>query len=480
MPVPDGDPVPDVTKMSIGMARLGSSKGRARCRWRTFDMSAQEGRHYIGVPATEVVFEEGETHKDLTVYVIPCASFDGTTELGLYIEQGSGKGCAIGKYLHTATIKIIDTSSFPTDALRPWVKGGDREKVLAIPPSTLVWNFLKVCWSLPAVRVGSKKVMLAHQFHSLYGIGLIFIMFFIVRTLGPEGAELSDGDKESRLTLLAAAWSLPLVLKHYLDYSKMFWKVGGSLRSHLQTLLLKKFLNYTDESRNDVNIEQLLMALIRDVSACVSEAYIAAIDLAFGAIMKIAWLIAAMISLQVYTGTFELSIKPLLPLIAVLCLPLPIGIFLAARQKKCFSLRAAQFAKENHCINHVITSVLNYPLVADYDRRTLQLSQYGDKLTEYNGATTQLNANATNSRYFVPWLVTLLVSGYIVVGGLQVVRDGGRSLAQFLTTIGIFRAFGGEFTAACELPSSIIIDYLTYIKLLFDERTNERTNERTK
>ena len=67
MPVPDGDPVPDVTKMRIGMARLGSSKGRARCRWRTFDMSAQEGRHYIGVPATEVVFEEGETHKDLTV-----------------------------------------------------------------------------------------------------------------------------------------------------------------------------------------------------------------------------------------------------------------------------------------------------------------------------------------------------------------------------------------------------------------------------
>ena len=134
MPVPDGDPVPDVTKMSIGMARLGSSKGRARCLWRTFDMSAVGGVHYVAVPPTEVVFEDGETHVDARVEVIPCDSFDGTVELGLYIEQDSGRGCAIGKYLHTATLKIIDTSAFPTDDLREWVKDGVRERVRAVEP----------------------------------------------------------------------------------------------------------------------------------------------------------------------------------------------------------------------------------------------------------------------------------------------------------------------------------------------------------
>ena len=376
-PVPEDEPVPDVTKMSVGLARLGSSNGIAKCRWRTFDMSAIAGRHYRAVASTEIVFEDGETHKDLIVDIIPCTSFDGTVELGIYIEEDSGVNTAIGKYLHTATIKIIDTSSFPTDGLRHFVKGGDKTKILTISPAILVWNFLKVSWSLPAVQAGTKKIMIAHQFHSIYAVGLIFVMFFVVRTLSP--APLTDSEKsEARMTLilLAAAWSVPLTIKHVLDYSKQFWKVGGSLRSHLQVLLLKKFLNYTEASRCDVQIEQLLMALVRDVSCCVSEAYIAALDLVFGSIGKILMLVMAMIFLQVYTGTFELAVKPLLPLIAVFCLPFPIILFLALRQRGCFDLRTEQFLQESNCINHVITSVLNYQLVADCKKVKMKTNQF--------------------------------------------------------------------------------------------------------
>jgi hypothetical protein len=32
--------------MSLGITRLGSSKGTARLRWHTFDMSAKAGKHY--------------------------------------------------------------------------------------------------------------------------------------------------------------------------------------------------------------------------------------------------------------------------------------------------------------------------------------------------------------------------------------------------------------------------------------------------
>ena len=49
----------------------------------------------------------------------------------------------------------------------------------------------------------------------------------------------------------------------------------------------------------------------------------------------------------------------------------------------------------------------------------MQLSQYLDKLKGYNKATTQLNANALNSKYFVPWLTTFLVSAYIIIGGFE-------------------------------------------------------------
>jgi hypothetical protein len=82
---------------------------------------------------------------------------------------------------------------------------------------------------------------------------------------------------------------------------------------------------------------------------------VASVDLFFGPVLKILLLIGAMVALQLYTGTFVLAVRPLLPVIAVCCLPLPIGVFLAARQKKCFTLRERQFKEDNTCINHVIT-----------------------------------------------------------------------------------------------------------------------------
>lgn len=36
----------------------------------------------------------------------------------------------------------------------------------------------------------------------------------------------------------------------------------------------------------------------------------------------------------------------------------------------------------------------------------IKVAQYLEKLKKYNAATTQLNANATNSKYFVPWVRT--------------------------------------------------------------------------
>ena len=114
-PVPDGVEPPPFTRMKLGISRLGSSKGTARCQWSTFDMSASAGVHYIEVKPTWVEFKDGESLKDVTLDILPAESYDGTVELGVYIDEKSVEGAVVGKYLHTASIKIIDMSSFPTD-----------------------------------------------------------------------------------------------------------------------------------------------------------------------------------------------------------------------------------------------------------------------------------------------------------------------------------------------------------------------------
>ena len=188
-------------------------------------------------------------------------------------------------------------------------------------------------------------------------------MYAVVSTLTSNA--LSPRKKMDTLSLLAGAWILPMFLKHYLDYRKQFWRVSGSLRKHLQLMLLKKFLNYTDDSRSRVQIQALLMANVRDVSVTVSSGYLAVLDLISGSIAKIGMLVCAMLILQVLsTGTMELELEPLLPLIVVCCLPVPILIFLALRQRGIFGLQDAAFRAENASIDLVIATVLNYELVS--------------------------------------------------------------------------------------------------------------------
>ena len=68
---------------------------------------------------------------------------------------------------------------------------------------------------------------------------------------------------------------MPFGLKHYLDYRKCFWKIGGASRKRLQVLLMRKFFNYTEDSRKKVKVEALVMGMTRDVNDIVTNAYVA-------------------------------------------------------------------------------------------------------------------------------------------------------------------------------------------------------------
>lgn len=133
------------------------------------------------------------------------------------------------------------------------------------------------------------------------------------------------------------------------------------MRKNLQTLLLKKFLNYNEDSRSKVPIEQLVMSMVRDVVDATVEGYVVVLDLFSGALLKILYLILAMVYLQTRSGN-GINVVPLL---AVLVLPILIMAFLLNRQEQVFELRSKEFVTENNAISYVIKCVLNYQLVAD-------------------------------------------------------------------------------------------------------------------
>ena len=144
----------------------------------------------------------------------------------------------VGKYLHTATLKIIDSSCFPDDAVQDLCHGGNATKVMAVEPATLVWYFLKCAWSIDTLRIGSKKMIFVLQFGSLVAVLNIFIMLRTVDTL--TDTNMAADAKKGLLFVYMLLWIVPFAGTHYFAYREQFWKVGGSLKKHLQVLLLKK------------------------------------------------------------------------------------------------------------------------------------------------------------------------------------------------------------------------------------------------
>ena len=67
---------------------------------------------------------------------------------------------------------------------------------------------------------------------------------------------------------------VPFVGVHFLTLQRCYWGLESSLTTHLNILLVKKFLNYTEDGRNQVAIEQLVMTIVRDVTASVCDGYI--------------------------------------------------------------------------------------------------------------------------------------------------------------------------------------------------------------
>ena len=165
-----------------------------------------------------VEFQDGETIKDIAIKVIPSTTFAGTLEFGMYINEDNPENAKVGKFLHTATIKIIDQDVFPDESLRDSVTGGSMEKIEEISPGLLIYHFVGLCFKV--TFAGSVKLVLANQYHNLKAILDIFVLLLVTETLT---STKPDATKIAELVLLAMLWGLPFLGVHFLSYRRQFW-----------------------------------------------------------------------------------------------------------------------------------------------------------------------------------------------------------------------------------------------------------------
>ena len=185
--------------MICDMSRLGDASGTASAKFHTADRSAVEGEHYEGAEGT-VTFEPGEITKEVHIKCLRNPACTGTTQFHLKMSDvqvtafshasqlshishlsrlshvssltslislislvsltlltlltlltshlsslsGHTQGAMMGKYLHTASCKIVDMDTFPNSKYKEQLKQGDTEVIRKeINHYSLIWQYFK-------------------------------------------------------------------------------------------------------------------------------------------------------------------------------------------------------------------------------------------------------------------------------------------------------------------------------------------------
>ena len=141
-----------------------------------------------------------------------------------------------------------------------------------VPKWGLLFDYMKMNAQNPVIRLGTIKLLITSQYKNLSDLLRLYISVFLIdQILDPpseshershimelEAATFGQLNRHVGLIVIGLTYLLLFACEHYLDYLGGCFHIGGSSRNILQSNLMRKFLNYTEESRTEVSSGGLL------------------------------------------------------------------------------------------------------------------------------------------------------------------------------------------------------------------------------
>lgn len=455
------------TSMDVDVVRLGNCMSSGSVKFATRDGSAKAGQKYVHTTGT-VEFAPNETSKQIRIPLLQDEAWEATHEFQLVLSEP--QGMILPKYLRECRVKVIDDDTFPTNKYMDLLQN---QKCFEISHFPLMIEYFKMNLRDNVVKKGSLKVIICDQLHNLYFLLNIWLSMYMVDVVlkdhdnkGSQDHDMDDdgGDGEgdntnwasqldgnqtdtnpfsndhvspqTQLIMVCLLTVCPMFFLHFLDYRRSFWKVGGVSRKRIQANLLRKFLNYDEQSRWQLKHSELVMALTRDTTELVHLGYIQVF-----AILKAVSRVTLILCFQLYLGKWA-------PIIPVIGFPIFMGCFLRMRQRTTHQAQNRANEAQTSLVEYIDITMSGYHLIADYGQRPRFNKQFEDKINVLNAAITSETAQMVHNKYFAPWLKTLLMASWILFGGgwtLGMWGNGSLSLGVYLATYSIFRSVGNEF-----------------------------------
>jgi len=299
-------------------------------------------------------------------------------------------------------------------------------------------EFWKLMWILPDVMAGSVKTFIVDQLHNIYLIQKLFMNVFLVDVILKRAGDEAPLVVTELMVYMASLMG-PFALLHYLDYAKFSWRVRGITRKTIQAALMRKFLNYDAQTRANLNHGALIMSITRDAVNIIDFGYMNIFALA-QAVGSIVWmLIYQFISALIFQKPLNYTV-----ILPMLFYPGVFALFIKLRQQTTTSALKDLFKAQDKFVAKVDTIVQNYPLIIDYNARSLFVSKYEDSLMAFNKQAIATGQIQLNNNMFSPWLALIAVGVYTIFGGVQVVH-GVLTLGSFLVNVKMFTTVGAKW-----------------------------------
>lgn len=430
--------------VEIGIMRIGDVSERSVVNFETRDASAKAGLKYTALSG-QVVFEKGQRNAAIRIETTDDTKWDATIEFQVVLKRENITNAELGRYLWICRVKIIDNDVFPTNVFKNEIL---ERKLDTVSPVKLLIEYIKMNYQDPVVRLGTIKALLAEQVESIYFVMCLFLNLYMVDFVLCEDPEICDPDQAAGLLFLIVLFRVaPFPILHWLDYRTVFWKIQGASRKTLQANLLRKFLNYDERSRTEVNESKLAMAVSRDAGELVKEGYCNIIPLGSSLIRLLLIPIYQMLTPRILealgkdTGTVGTSDDVIGQFLPVIMFPVLMLAFLRWRNPKTLYYLETQKACQNDMLYHVRQTLQNYDVIRDYRKRGLFVDLYEQRIVKYNKAFVDTSAIVVNNKRFAPWLTLLLLAGFTYAGGIMVALRN-ISLGEFLNRLEIYGAIG--------------------------------------
>eukprot|EP00929_Paragymnodinium_shiwhaense_P091149 TRINITY_DN51190_c0_g1_i1.p1 TRINITY_DN51190_c0_g1~~TRINITY_DN51190_c0_g1_i1.p1 ORF type:complete len:847 (+),score=135.48 TRINITY_DN51190_c0_g1_i1:235-2775(+) len=451
-------------KVVIEVVRFGDLERVTTCSYETSDATGKAGVRYVAQSGT-LRFQCGEALKEIVIEIIENETWDSILEFNMTLTDP--ENAQLGKYLHKCRVTVIDDDSFPTNKFQADIEAG---KVRGVNGASLMIEFFKMSWQDAQVKRDTVFIVSMDLIKSLYFFLTLYLTMYLVDVVLAPPEELNDrrllrsirgaarilhesfehqpinGDELMMHTLLvphhrrytamviAALYVLPFVFLHIIDFLKCHLKLPGCTRKLLKANLLRKYLYYREDIRRCVNTSQLMMAMMRDISAVVDFGYMTLLQ----AIRRSGRLLLAMLFI---VAENKMAIFPMV------VYPFALGLFLYCREALTLQVHSEKAEKEDVIVQVVSDTVYNYDLIADFALTTAIVDGYERRIEEFHVQENIAGAVRTNNLYIAPWLTTLTIGAFIVVGSTSVDTVGGTlTLGAFLATLNVFKEIGEDIT----------------------------------